>query len=174
MCLKVFKVNSYFFSANLNQKLSKKTAVIDIVKKIEHFLIIGIIVILSVILVLSFADIIYVIGSEILAHPQFIINADGLMNLFSLLLLLLIGLELIETVKVYLKDDVVHVEFIILVAIIAVARKVIIWDFEKYSTEQLIGLAIMILGLGLTYFLLKKAAVKIKVKPGKKDKPEND
>lgn len=147
---------------------------IEIVKKIEHFILGGIVIILSGILLLAFVDIIYIVSTELMEDPRFIINADGLMNLFSLLLLLLIGLELIETVKIYLKDDVVHVEFIILVAIIAIARKVIIWDFEKYSTDQLIGLAIMILGLGLTYFFLKKAEISISFKRSKDKRQEND
>jgi len=37
-----------------------------------------------------------------------------------------------------------------------IARKVIVWDFDKYSTENLISLAIMIFALGVTYFLIKK------------------
>jgi len=55
-----------------------------------------------------------------------------------------------------LNEDIVHVEYIILVAIIAIARKVIVWDFDKYSTENLISLAIMIFALEVTYFLIKK------------------
>lgn len=145
---------------------------IKIVKKIENFILGGIIIVLSGILLMAFVDIVYIVATELLAEPFLIINSDGLMNLFSLLLLLLIGLELIETVKIYLKEDIVHVEFIILVAIIAIARKVIIWDFEKYSTEQLIGLSIMIFSLGLTYFLLKKADINISFKKKKNNKTE--
>jgi len=63
----------------------------------------------------------------------------------------------LETVKAYLKDDIVHVEFIILVAIIAIARKVIVWDFSKYEVNELLSLAAMTVGLGITYFLIKLA-----------------
>jgi uncharacterized membrane protein (DUF373 family) len=146
--------------------------VLKAVKKIENFILGGIIIVLSGILLMAFVDIVYIVATELLAEPFLIINSDGLMNLFSLLLLLLIGLELIETVKIYLKDDIVHVEFIILVAIIAIARKVIIWDFDKYSTDQLIGLSIMIFSLGLTYFLLKKADISISFKRKKTNKTE--
>ena len=134
---------------------------VKFIEYIERSLIWGIILVMSVLLVLAFLDILYVIKERALAHPFLIIDANGLMGLFSLFLVLLIGLELLETVKAYLKDDVVHVEFIILVAIIAVARKAIVWDFNKFSTEQLIGLAVMILSLGITYFLVKKADAKI-------------
>ena len=136
---------------------------IKIIKYLERFLIGGILTVMSVILILAFIDIVITIKDEIIAAPMFNIDAGELMNLFSLFLVLLIGLELLETVKAYLKDDIVHVEFIILVAIIAIARKVIIWDFNKYSTTELLSLAAMMVALGITYFLIKKADIKLKI-----------
>ena len=109
---------------------------------------------------------------DIVAPPLFIIDADRLMELFSVFLIILIGLELLDTIKVYLKDDVLKVESVILVAIIAVARKVIVWNFEKYSYQELVGLAAMILALATGFFLLKKSGFSIAVK--KKESPEND
>jgi len=140
---------------------------IKLIKRIENILVFGILIVISVILILAFLDIAYEIKQEIISTPKFIVDASGLMDLFSLFLVLLIGLELLETVKAYLKEDIVHVEFIILVAIIAIARKVIVWDFKKYNSEELLGLAAMIVGLGLTYFLIKKADVKIRLHKNK-------
>lgn len=141
------------------------------IKQVERLIIWGILIVMSVILILAFIDIVYEIYMRILEEPVFIIDSSGLMGLFSLFLVLLIGLELLETVKAYLKEDIVHVEFIILVAIIAIARKAIVWDFKKYTTEELISLAIMTVALGVTYFLVKKADVKIKINK-KLDQPE--
>jgi len=137
---------------------------LQFIKYIERLIIWGILLVMSTILVLAFIDIVYEIIQHIKKEPLFIIDANGLMGLFSLFLVLLIGLELLETIKAYLKDDIVHVEFIILVAVIAIARKAIVWDFKKYSTEELISLAIMTVSLGVTYFLIKKADIKIKLK----------
>lgn len=134
------------------------------IKQVERLIIWGILIVMSVILILAFIDIVYEIYMRILEEPVFIIDSSGLMGLFSLFLVLLIGLELLETVKAYLKEDIVHVEFIILVAIIAIARKAIVWDFKKYTTEELISLAIMTVALGVTYFLVKKADVGYKIK----------
>ncbi len=133
-----------------------------IFKYLEKLILWGVLVALAIVLLFAFVDIVYVIYQQLFEPPLFIIDSSGLMNLFSLILLLLIGLELFETVKAYLKDDIVHVEFIILVAIIAIARKVIIWDFEKYSTDELLSLSGMILSLGITYFLLKNTDLRIR------------
>ncbi len=141
-------------------------------KYFETLIIWGIILLMAIILVLAFLDILYVIQREITSSPTLVIDANGLMGLFSLFLVLLIGLELLQTVKTYLREDIVHVEFVVLVAIIAISRKAIVWDFDKYSTEELISLAIMILALGGTYFLVKKSGgCKI---GGKKCEEEDD
>jgi uncharacterized membrane protein (DUF373 family) len=132
------------------------------IKYIEKFLIWGILIIMSSILVLAFIDIMYEIFIKISKPPYFIISVSGLLDLFSLFLILLIGIELLGTVKAYLKDDIVHVEFIILVAIIAIARKVIVWDFKKYSVEELVSLAIMMIALGVTYFLIRSSDIKLR------------
>ncbi len=138
----------------------------NVIKPFEAMLLIGIILVLCVTLLGAFVDIAYVIYENIIVKPPvFVIDTDGLMDLFSLILLLLIGLELIETIKAYLKDHEVHVELIVLVAIIAIARKVVVWDFNRYDHQQLYSLAAMILALGLTYFLVKKAALKISLRP---------
>jgi uncharacterized membrane protein (DUF373 family) len=128
-----------------------------ILKYIESALIIGILAVICIILILAFIDIVYEIKQKVVQPPRFILDANSLIDLFSLLLVVLIGLELLETVKAYLKDDIVHVEFIILVAIIAIARKVIVWDFSKYEVSELLSLAAMTVGLGITYFLIKLA-----------------
>lgn len=144
---------------------------LKLVKNIEKFLVWGILMIVSILLVLAFLDIVYEITLKIIAPPKLIIDADGLMDLFSLFLVLLIGLELLETVKAYLKEDLFHVEFIILVAIIAISRKVIVWDFDRYSTSELFSLAVMIVALGITYFLVKRSDFAIR-SPWKKKKTE--
>lgn len=140
-----------------------------IIKYIEKILVWGIMLVMSIILLLAFIDIIYEIKVKMLSAPFFIINSEELMDLFSLFLVLLIGLELLETVKTYLKEDIIHVELIILVAIIAISRKVIVWDFSKYSSQEFIGLSLMILALGVTYFLIKKAGLEVKFRNKKDD-----
>lgn len=146
---------------------------IRLIKHLEKFLIWGIIFVMSIILILAFIDILYVIKEKAMASPVFIINANGLMDLFSLFLVLLIGLELLDTIKTYLREDVIHVEFIILVSIIAVARKAIVWDFDKYTPDQLISLAIMMLALGITYFLIKNSKIGLFSKRNKTNNKEN-
>jgi len=131
---------------------------LKIINIIEKILIFSIIIVFSIILILAFIDIVYEIYSEIIAPPLFIVNAQNLMELFSLFLIILIGIELLETIKAYLNENIVHVDLVVLVAIIAIARKVIVWDFDKYSYIELLALSAMVIALGGTYFLVKRTS----------------
>ena len=142
-------------------------------KAFEAVLLVGILLALSVTLLLAFVDIAYVIYGKIMAPPVFVVDANGLMELFSLVLILLIGLELVETIKTYLKQNAIHVELVLLVAIIAIARKVVVWDFNKHTYTQLYSLAVMVVALGVSYFLVKRSALKIPLWPRRSQEEED-
>jgi len=71
--------------------------------------------------------------------------------------MVLIGHELLESIKTYLLEDKIHAEVIFLVAIVAVSRKIIILDYKTTTPEMLYGMAAVIVALGLGYFLVRKA-----------------
>ena len=73
--------------------------------------------------------------------------------------MVLIGLELVETIKMYLENDVFKVEVVVLVAIIAVSRKIIIIDYKSTSYETVLSIAALMIALSVGYFLLKRATV---------------
>ena len=81
----------------------------------------------------------------------------GLRDLFASVLLVLLGLGLTESVKVYLTEESVHVEVVLLVALIAVSRSLLLQDFQTADPLLLIGLAAVLLALTGGYFLLTKA-----------------
>jgi len=57
-------------------------------------------------------------------------------------------------VKAYLRDDVIHVEVVLIVAIIALARKVIILELKEPSPLTLVGLAALVVSLAFSYRLI--------------------
>ena len=64
------------------------------------------------------------------------------------------GCSRAETVKAYLRDDVIHVEVVLIVAIIALARKVIILELKEPSPLTLVGLAALVVSLAFSYRLI--------------------
>jgi uncharacterized membrane protein (DUF373 family) len=83
-----------------------------------------------------------------------------IIEIFGLFLNILIALELLENITAYLRKHVVQVELVFITALIAAARKIIILEFEKVSGGQLIGLAIAILSLALSYWIMRQMNIK--------------
>jgi hypothetical protein len=67
---------------------------------------------------------------------------------FSGVLLIILGLELMETLRVYFRSHRVRLETILAVAIIAVGRHVINLDVEHMSGGSLMGVAAVVLANG--------------------------
>ena len=82
------------------------------------------------------------------------IGTEQVYSIFGDLLLILIGLELMHTVKVYLQDHTVHVEVILAVALVALARKVIAVNLKDQAST--IGLALLIIALAGSHWLLRR------------------
>lgn len=77
-----------------------------------------------------------------------------LFDAFGLFLNVLIALELLENITAYLKNHVIQLELVIMTAIIAIARKVIIFDIEKYPANNLVAIGITVVLLSFSYFLI--------------------
>jgi uncharacterized membrane protein (DUF373 family) len=69
---------------------------------------------------------------------------------------ILIALELIDTFKIYLKENEIKAQHLIVIGIIAVSRKLLVLDFAHGDPMTNFSIAALIAGLALAYFLLKK------------------
>jgi uncharacterized membrane protein (DUF373 family) len=56
----------------------------------------------------------------------------------------------------YLKENIFHAEYVLLVALIAITRKVIILEYDKVDNIMLFAIAAIILVLTIGYYLLKQ------------------
>ncbi len=113
-------------------------------------------IVLLILILVALVDLVVVIGSNILIEPFDLINKT-LFELFGLFLNILIALELLENITVYLKKHIFQVELVISTSLIAVARKIIIFDLQKYSGNDLIALALAIIALSVSYWLIRRA-----------------
>lgn len=127
-------------------------------KHFQRYIVIGLLGMMVVVVFLGTVELAVILVEEMLEPPRLILlNINEMLKIFGFFLMILIGLELIETIKVYLVEEMVHVEIIFLVAIIAITRKVIILDVKSLPPLTLIGVAAIILALSGGYYWLKKA-----------------
>ena len=132
-----------------------------IARTVEKGIIYALIIMMAGILILATIELGYFLINSIIRSEYLLIDLDDLMDLFGVFMLVLIGIELLDTIKVYLRENVVHVEVVVLVAIIAVARKVVVFKIEELSGLIIIGIATLILSLALAYYLIKKAGLMV-------------
>jgi len=59
---------------------------------------------------------------------------------------------LIETLKAYLRKDVIHVRIVLEVALIAMARKVIVLEPNAVPGSTMLGVAAVILALAVAFY----------------------
>jgi uncharacterized membrane protein (DUF373 family) len=82
----------------------------------------------------------------------------GLIRLLDRLLMIFIALEVLQNVTAYLRDQVVQIELVLLTAMTAVARKVIVLPPGTESKPQLLaGFGVIVVGLAAAYWLVKRA-----------------
>ncbi len=86
---------------------------------------------------------------------------------------ILIALELLETLKNFEHEHIVKAKTILLICIIAIARKVIHLDFmhSEYTTD--IGVAILLLAITAGYYLISKYETSLPRKD-RNSEPMND
>jgi uncharacterized membrane protein (DUF373 family) len=114
-------------------------------------------VLLIVVVALSTVDLGFLIAQDIWKPPRFLIPVQGLLEIFSFFLVILIGVELLETLKAYVKKDVIHVRLVLEVALIAIARKVIVLEPNSVTALTLFGMAALISALGVAFYFERKA-----------------
>ncbi len=128
------------------------------VKVAEGLIIKVLIGFMTILLILATIELGYTLfhALTIRSDDHLLLNLNDLLNVFGVFLLVLIGIELLDTIKVYLRKHVIHVEVVMLVAIIAISRKIIVMDYDKYSGIEMLGIAGIIVALAGGYFLIKK------------------
>ena len=110
---------------------------------------------LLVVIAVAILDLIYILIEDIAEDPLSFSN-QSIIELFGLFLNILIALELLENITAYLKKNIIHVELVIVTALIAVSRKIIIFDFSKQNSNDMVAIATGILALAASYWLVKK------------------
>lgn len=109
---------------------------------------------LIIVIFVSLYDLMLVLVIDLFIEPSGFFNRT-LIEIFGFFLNILIALELLENITVYLRKHIVQLELVLTTALIAVARKIIIFDPSKYQKVDLIALGVAIVCLAISYFLIR-------------------
>ena len=115
---------------------------------------------LIIVIIVSIVDLIIVLSQDLLTSEPVGFFNKTLIEIFGLFLNILIALELLENISAYLRKHIVQVELVVITALIAVSRKIIIFDPKLYQKADLIALALACLALSASYWLIRKINAK--------------
>jgi uncharacterized membrane protein (DUF373 family) len=130
-------------------------------KTFEKIVVLSLITMMVLVISLAVIELAWIIIQDLIKPPVLLLEINDLLDIFGFFLLILIGVELLETIKAYLSEHVVHVEIVLEVALVAIARKVIILDVKELPSLTLIGIAAVIVALAAAYYLEKRGRLKI-------------
>ena len=129
---------------------------LELLKKFEKAVTVSLVAMMAVVVLLATIELGWIIIQDIITPPVLLLEINELLDIFGLFLLVLIGVELLETIKAYIKDNVVHIDVVLTVAMIAIARKVIILDVKELPSMTLVGIAAIIVALAAAKFYYSK------------------
>ncbi|MFL6468910.1 MAG: phosphate-starvation-inducible PsiE family protein [Pyrinomonadaceae bacterium] len=131
-------------------------------ERFEHFIVLVLLITLMFVILIATGGLIWMIGLTLteklqagLSDHQFAMPL--LHEVFTGFLMILIGLELMKTIVMYLDKHIVHVEVVLSVALIAIARHVIDMDLKASPPLNLIGTGVIIFALAVGYFYFKRS-----------------
>jgi uncharacterized membrane protein (DUF373 family) len=138
---------------------------IELVNKFEKGVYAVLMVLLMLVLVGSLIDLLWLLYNALILTTPALLEQRELITVLGAFLLVLIGVELLDTIKAYFRENTIHVEIVLLLAIIAVARKVILLDPADMTGFEfgfeLMGIGVIVVGLAAGYYLIKKAGITI-------------
>jgi uncharacterized membrane protein (DUF373 family) len=126
--------------------------IVSVISALLAVVMVGVIIFISV-------DLVRFIINDIFAYPAFSFSTS-LLEIFGLFLNVLIAFEILENITSYIKKNHLQIELVVATSLTAVARKLIVFDFEKAGGLELIGLSIAIAALSGSYIFLRRTGKK--------------
>ncbi len=129
---------------------------IDFLHRIIRFAVKILAVLMVLVIIWGIGDVIYVLYQRINSPPFLLLSINDILATFGAFLAVLIAIEIFINISMYLKSDVIPVRLVVATALMAISRKVIIFDFEKITPPFVLATAAVVFALGITYWLISK------------------
>jgi len=111
-------------------------------------------VLMTLVIVLGVVDVAWTLHQKAMAPPRFILTIGDILSAFGAFMAVLIAIEIFINITIYLEENVIHVRIVMATALMAIARKVIILDFNTVSPQHVWGLGTVVLAMSIGYWLV--------------------
>jgi uncharacterized membrane protein (DUF373 family) len=104
----------------------------------------------------SVLDVVVVIYEKFLRHPFRDLGKEEILQVFGSFMLVLIAIEIFINITLYIRSHVIPVKLVVATALMAVARKIIVFDFHEVGAFHVFATGLLVAALGGTYWLLER------------------
>jgi uncharacterized membrane protein (DUF373 family) len=122
------------------------------------------VVVYTVIVMIAFVIVLTLIGLIISMYNLLFVDKipiedrQDFLTFIGNFLIVVISVELLDTLYLYIKKHKLFPELILLVVLTAVAREVLVTDVAHTDPILLIGIGIVLIAIAASYYLVKRAA----------------
>lgn len=134
----------------------EQQGILKVFHKAIRFAVTVLAALMVLVIFLGVIDVIYVLFEKLSRPPYFLLSITDILATFGAFLAVLIAIEIYLNISLYLRSDVIPVKLVVATALMAIARKVIVFDFKYLQPDYIYASAAVVLALGITYWLLDK------------------
>jgi uncharacterized membrane protein (DUF373 family) len=145
-------------------RLPVSERVAAIIKLFERAVALALLVLLMIVVSLATLELGGLVFRDLRLVTNALLEAEQMLELFGAFLLVLVGMELLTSLKEYVRHGAVRAEVVLEVALIALAQKVIILNPRANPMEQF-GLAALIVALASAFWWVRTARRRRAVPP---------
>ncbi|WP_303900920.1 phosphate-starvation-inducible PsiE family protein [Thiohalomonas denitrificans] len=133
---------------------TQQDPLIKVLHRIISYAVRALSVLMALVILWGVADVVYVLYQRLVQPPLLMLEIQDLLATFGAFLAVLIAIEIFINITLYLRDDVIHVKLVIATALMAVARKVIVFDYQTLDPGYIWATGALLIALGITYWLV--------------------
>lgn len=114
-------------------------------------------VIMVLVIIWGVADVLYVLWRRLMAPPFMLLEISDIFATFGAFIAVLIAIEIYQNIVLYVsghRDYRRAAEIVLVTALMAIARKVIVLDFNEVAPEYVYGTAAVTFALVIGYYLI--------------------
>ena len=127
---------------------------INHLQKVIRFAVRLLAVLMTAVILWGVADVCWVLYQKLVQPPFLMLTINDILATFGAFMAVLIAIEIFVNIIVYLRDDVIHVKIVLATALMAIARKVIILDFDEISPDYVWAIAGVTFAMAIAYWLV--------------------
>lgn len=113
-------------------------------------------VLMTLVIIWGVADVAWVIYQRVMTPPLGLLSVNDILATFGTFMATLIAIEIFVNIVLYLQSHVLHVKLVLATALMAIARKVIVLDYNVIEPDYVWATAGVVFALSIGYWLMDK------------------